>query len=145
MSNALYNFEILRLAASTGDFRRLTNPQGSAEKRSPVCGSRVTIDIDLDEHDCVADIGQEVRACAMGQASSAMLNAAILGKSGPDLEEACAMLRAFLSGEAQSPGDWPGLQLFAPALPHRGRHAAILLPFEAAAEAVTRAKSRSLA
>jgi NifU-like protein involved in Fe-S cluster formation len=145
MSGALYNIEILRLAASTGDFTRLINPQASAERRSPVCGSRVTIDIDLNDQGNVARIGQEVRACAMGQASSAVLSAAIIGKSGEDLETACAMLRAFLSGDAETPGDWPGLELFAPALPHRARHAAILLPFEAAAEAVARAKSRSIA
>jgi NifU-like protein involved in Fe-S cluster formation len=139
MSEALYNLEILRLAASTGAFARLADPQGSSEKRSAVCGSRVIVDIDLDAEGRVTRVGQEVRACALGQASAALLDQAIIGKSVHDLDRARVCLGDWLGGADGAPGDWPGLEIFAPARTHRARHAAILLAFEAAVEAATRA------
>ncbi len=139
MSEALYNLEILRLAASTGAFARLADPQGSSEKRSPICGSRVIVDVDLDAEGRVARVGQEVRACALGQASAALLDQAIIGKSAHDLDRARISLGNWLGGTDSAPGDWPGLEIFAPARTHRARHPAILLAFEAAVEAATRA------
>jgi NifU-like protein involved in Fe-S cluster formation len=139
MSEALYNLEILRLAASTGSFSRLTGPQGTSERRSPTCGSRVTVDIDLDDAGFVARVGQEVRACALGQASAALLAQSVIGKSVSQIEDARNALGQWLAGSDDLPGEWPGLNIFAPALPHRARHAAILLAFEAAAEAAARA------
>ena len=68
MSEVLYNTRILRLAASTADAGRLTDPQGSATKVSPICGSKVTVDLDLDVAGRVSRFGQDVRACALGQA-----------------------------------------------------------------------------
>jgi NifU-like protein involved in Fe-S cluster formation len=139
MSEALYNLEILRLAASTGSFSRLTGPQGTSERRSPTCGSRVTVDIDLDDAGFVARVGQEVRACALGQASAALLAQSVIGKSVSQIEDARNALGQWLAGSDDLPREWPGLNIFAPALPHRARHAAILLAFEAAAEAAARA------
>src|SRR3546814_3015744 len=71
MAEALYNTRILRLAASIPHAARLPNPQASVAKRSPVCGSRVTVDVDLDSAGRISALGQEVRACALGQASAA--------------------------------------------------------------------------
>lgn len=142
VSAALYNTEILRLAADTARARRLENPHASVEKRSPICGSRVTIDIDLGADDRVTAIGMLVRACALGQASSALLAAEIVGKSVEELAVARDALDAWLAGEAAPPA-WPGLALFEPARPHSARHASIRLPFEAAAEAAERARERA--
>src|SRR3546814_12956281 len=75
MAAPLYNTDILRLAASIPYHERLPAPMGSAEKRSPVCGSRVAVDVDVDEDGRVAAIGMLVRACALGQASSALMAA----------------------------------------------------------------------
>jgi NifU-like protein involved in Fe-S cluster formation len=137
MSDALYNTAILRLAASP-PVPRLTDPQASVVKVSPVCGSRVTVDLDID-NGRVARFGSEVRACALGQASAALLAAHVVGRSGDEIAAARDGLAAFLKGEAETPGDWPGLDIFAPARPHRARHASILLGFDAAAAAVREA------
>ena len=73
MPTALYNRDILRLAASIPHLGRLERPQASAEKRSPVCGSWVAVDVALDDDGRVAALGQEVKACALGQASGRVL------------------------------------------------------------------------
>jgi NifU-like protein involved in Fe-S cluster formation len=139
MSAPLYNADILRLAAATGDFPRLTNPQASSEKRSPICGSRIIVDICLDEHARIAAIGAEVRACALGQASAALMATHAIGKSVGDVHAAKAKLAAYLDGSGEDPGNWPGLAIFAPARPHTARHASIRIAFEALAEAATQA------
>ena len=75
MTTALYNRDILRLAASIPHQLPLERPQASVEKRSPVCGSRVRVDVIVDEAGRVAALGQEVKACALGQASAALMGA----------------------------------------------------------------------
>lgn len=140
MSDALYNTQILRLAASTADAARLVGPHGTATKVSPVCGSKVTADIDLDDSGTVIAHGQEVRACALGQAAAALVGAAIIGQDRPRLIAARARVADWLAGRTDAVPDWPGVAVFAPARPHRARHASILLAFDAAiaaAEAAT--------
>ena len=142
MSSALYNRDILRLAASIPHQRRLEQPQASVEKYSPVCGSRVTVDIALDEAGRVSALGQEVKACALGQASASLMGAHVLGASPADLAGARDALAAFLAGERADPGSWPDLEVLRAAQPFAARHASILLPFQAAAEAAARAADR---
>jgi NifU-like protein involved in Fe-S cluster formation len=134
MNAPLYNTEILRLAATIPHHERLPDPMATSEKRSPVCGSRVTVDVNVDDAGRVSAIGLLVRACALGQASSSLLAANVIGRSAPELAAARDALTAWLAGEGPLP-DWPGFDLFAPALPHSARHASIRLAFEAAAEA----------
>jgi len=141
VTTALYNRDILRLAASIPHQRRLESPQASVEKRSPICGSRVTVDISLDDSGGVAALGQEVNACALGQASASLMGAAALGRTPAELEAARNSLSAFLAGTRDDPGDWPGLSIFAEARPFTARHPSILLAFEAAAEAAALAAS----
>jgi len=144
MNAPLYNTEILRLAASIPFQARLEAPMGSVEKRSPVCGSRVTVDVDLDAEGRVAAVGMLVRACALGQASAALMAAHAVGRDSTELAQARDGLTAWLAGEAAGPPDWPGLELFQPALPHRARHPSIRLAFEAVAEAAAlAARSRA--
>lgn len=138
MKAPLYNLEILRLAASTAGHARLDAPMASVEKRSPVCGSRVTVDVTLDPEGRVAQLGMLVHACALGQASSALMAAHAEGRRADELAEARDQLAAWLAGEGPVP-EWPGLDVFEPALPHRARHPSIRLAFEAAAEAVVTA------
>jgi NifU-like protein involved in Fe-S cluster formation len=139
MSSVLYNNRILRLAASIPHHARLTDPQGSAERRSPVCGSRVTVDVALDAGGRVVELGQEVRACALGQASAALMGEHAIGRDHAEIAAARDALAAFLAGARDDPGGWPGLDVFAPARPHSARHASIRLAFEAVTEAVERA------
>jgi NifU-like protein involved in Fe-S cluster formation len=138
--SALYSRDILRLASSIPHLGRLEHPQASAEKSSPVCGSRVAVDVALDEDGRVAELGQEVRACALGQASASLMGAHAVGRTGAELKAARDALAAYLAGQGDSPGDWPGLDVFAEARRLPARHASILLAFDAAAEAAARAK-----
>lgn len=138
MAGQLYNTEILRLAASTAAFARLERPMATVEKRSPVCGSRVTVDVTLDDQGRLAELGMVVRACALGQASAALMAAEAPGKSQAEMAAARDALTAWLAGEGPEP-DWPGLAIFDPARPHSARHASIRLAFEATAEAMAEA------
>jgi NifU-like protein involved in Fe-S cluster formation len=132
MSETLYNTRILRLAAATATAVRLDAPQGSATKVSPVCGSKVTADIDLDAAGRVARHGQEVRACALGQAAATLVGSDIIGQDRDALITTRAELADWLAGRSETPPGWPGFEVFAPARPHRARHPSILLALDAA-------------
>lgn len=135
----LYNTEILRLAATIPHQQRLESPMASVERRSPVCGSRVTVDVNLDAEGRVSELGMLVRACALGQASSSLMAAHAIGRTPEELDAARDALSDWLTG-GEGPPDWPGLALFEPVLPHSARHASIRLAFEAAAEAARSAR-----
>ena len=140
MTEPLYNAEILRLATSIPHHQRLADPAGTAEKRSPICGSRVTVDVALAPDGTVAEVGLLVRACALGQASSSLLAAHTIGRTPAELAAARDALAAWLAREGDAP-DWPGLAVFAPALDKTARHPSIRLAFEAAAEAAELARA----
>jgi len=140
MNAPLYNTDILRLAASIPHHERLADPMGSSEKRSPICGSRVTVDVDLADGR-VAGIGLLVRACALGQASSSLFAAHAIGKTPAELVAARDRLTAWLAGEGPAP-DWPGFDIFTPALTVTARHPSIRLAFEAGADAAAQAADR---
>jgi NifU-like protein involved in Fe-S cluster formation len=140
VTTTLYDRDILRLAASIPHLGRLERPQGSAERRSPVCGSRVAVDVVLDKEGRVAALGQEVSACALGQASAALMGRNAIGRSPAELAEARDRLEAYLAGNTGDPGDWPDIGMLSEARGYKGRHASILLSFEAAAEAAERAQ-----
>lgn len=139
MTNApLYNQQILRLAARVPP-ARLAAPMATVEKRSPICGSRVTVDVDVDGEGRLRELGMLVRACALGQASAALFAEHAGGKDAAELTTARDALIRWLAGQGGIP-DWPGIEVFEPALPHSARHASIRLAFEAGAEAVAAAR-----
>nr|WP_221227399.1 iron-sulfur cluster assembly scaffold protein [Stakelama sediminis] len=134
----------MRLAANIPHQQRLEAPMASVEKRSPICGSRVTVDVNLGPDGTVSEIGMLVRACALGQASSSLFAANALGRTPEELAAARDALTDWLAG-GDGPPDWPGLAIFTPALPHTARHPSIRLAFEAAAEAAQDARTRAIA
>ena len=144
MATALYTRDILRLAVSIPHQGRLDQPQASVEKRSPICGSRVAVDVVLDEEGRVARLGQDVKACALGQASASLMGAAAIGRSQGELEAARDALADYLGGRREDPGDWPGLSILGEARAYKARHPSILLAFEAVAEAARQASLRQL-
>ena len=133
--SALYSRDILRLAASIPHQARLVHPQASSEKRAPLCGSRIVVDVVSDGEGRIADFGLEISACALGQASASLMAARAIGRTSEDLAAARDALAAYLAGTRDDPSDWPGLAVFAYARRYPARHGAILLAFEAAAEA----------
>lgn len=141
VTTALYNRDILRLAASIPHQGALEGAEASVEKRSPVCGSRVRVEVKLDEAGRIAALGQQVKACALGQASASLMGAHAIGRRRDELEQARDHLATFLAGERDDPGDWPGLDIFREARPYKARHPSILLAFEAAAAAAAEAEA----
>lgn len=139
MASTLYTPEILRLATQIPHLGRLEAPMASDERRAPICGSRIHVDIAVDADGRVNAFGQEVRACALGQASASLLGAHIMGRTADELSDVAARLAGWLAG-AQPMPDWPGLSLFDAARAHPGRHGAICLPFDAAAAAARQAR-----
>lgn len=140
---ALYNDSILALAAAVPHEARLADPMGSAERRSPICGSRVTVDIRIDELDRVSALGLLVRACSLGRASASLLARSAIGRSVEELAASRDALEDWLAARGTLP-DWPGMEVMTPALPYGARHASIRLAFEAATEAAERAKMSRL-
>ncbi|MFM2098824.1 MAG: hypothetical protein RLZZ366_363 [Pseudomonadota bacterium] len=139
MSPPLYTTDILQLAVSTARIERLAMPQGSVERRSKLCGSRVTVDVMLNDNGRISAFGMEVRACAFGQASSALVAQHAVGKSLEEIEAARDALSAYLAGTADTPGPWPGLIIFEAARQHSARHPSIRLALEATADAMREA------
>lgn len=139
MNAPLYDTALLRLAATIPHLGRLDQPQASAERRSPVCGSRIAVDVGIDAQGRLTALGIEISACALGQASANLMANHAIGRSAEELAEARDALAAWLAGERADAGDWPGLDQLARVLPHSGRHAAVRLPFEAVAEAAAKA------
>jgi NifU-like protein involved in Fe-S cluster formation len=129
MNAPLYTTEILRLAASLPEPRPLDRVDGSAEERSPTCGSTVRTEVQLDDEGRVLRLSQRVHACAFGQASAAILQAGSAGRTSDEVQSATEELGAWLAGERDDPGSWPALEALAPARSRRSRHGAILLPF----------------
>ena len=135
MTSHLYSREILRLATSLAGQGRLPDFDASAERRSPTCGSRVIVDVRFGEGRHIAEIGMEVSACALGQASAALVQAHAPGLSAVDLRFAADALRNWLGGADITTDFWPGIDVFAAARGYPARHPSILLAFEAAVDA----------
>lgn len=139
----LYSGRILALAAEIPHHARLEAPQFSVKRRSPLCGSTVTVDLDMADGR-VARFGQDVKACALGQAAAALLGQVVLGRSATELARARDQLRAMLTAGGPVPeAPFDGFEVLLPARDYRNRHASILLALEAAAEASAMAEGIS--
>ena len=137
----LYSARILALAADIPHHGRLSAPQGTARRRSPLCGSTVTADVVV--RDCrVADFAQDVKACALGQAAAAILGQVVIGRSLPELQAARDALAAMLKEGGPVPAaPFDGYEVLLPARDYRNRHASILLALEAVCEAMEAAQA----
>ena len=137
----LYSARILGLAADIPHLGRLAAPHGSARRRSPLCGSTVTVDVVVKDGR-VAEFAQDVKACALGQASAAVLGAVVIGRTLPELQSAREALRAMLKDSAPVPAaPFQGYEVLLPARDYKNRHASILLALEAVCEAMEAAQA----
>lgn len=136
----LYSGRILELAADIPHLGRLPAPGGSAKRRSPLCGSTVTVDVTMADHH-VKTFAQDVKACALGQAAAAVVGRALPGRTLAEVERARDELRAMLKDDGPVPAaPFDGLEVLLPARGYKNRHASILLPLEAAADAIAEAE-----
>lgn len=131
----LYSARILELAADIPFLDRLDAPDATVKKRSPLCGSTVTVDLNVADGRVVG-FGQDLKACALGQAAAAVVGAAIIGCDRAQVESARDQLKAMLKSGGPAPeAPFDGLEVLIPARDFKNRHASILLALEATLEA----------
>lgn len=141
----LYSGRILELAADIPLTDRLETPDATVRKRSPLCGSTVTVDLTVTDGK-ISGFGQDVKACALGQAAASLLGTVVIGRTRAEVERARDQLRAMLTEEAPTPdAPFDGYQVLGPARDFRNRHASILLALDATAEAFAEAERAACA
>ena len=137
----LYSQRILALAADIPHAERLADPHVSAKRRSPLCGSTVTVDLSLKDGR-IAAFGQDVKACALGQASASVLGRNAIGRSRAEIARAREQLLDMLKSEGPAPdAPFDALEALAPARDYKNRHASILLAFDATLAAFDEAQA----
>ncbi|MEM7240004.1 MAG: iron-sulfur cluster assembly scaffold protein [Pseudomonadota bacterium] len=137
----LYSERILALAAGISHLGRLDDAHGSATRRSPLCGSTVTIDVRMDGGR-IADLAQDVKACALGQASASVMAADAVGRTRDEIARGREALTALIKQDGPIPGaPFEDLENLRPARDYKNRHASILLAWDAALAAIDAADS----
>lgn len=141
----LYSGRILELAADIPRLGRLPHPQGTARKRSPLCGSTVTVDLTL-TGETISDYRQDVKACALGQAAASVVGGAVIGTTRDQVATARAELEAMLKRGGPAPqAPFNGLEVLSPAKDYANRHASILLALDATLDAFDAARASQTA
>ncbi len=126
----LYNTDILRLTTQIPHLTRLEAPDATVVKTSRVCGSRLSADACV-QNGVITAFGQEVKACALGQAAAAIVGEQALGLGEAELRSVAEQFRHMIkTGEATFPEKWQKLSLLAPVKDHPGRQGSVMLPFE---------------
>jgi NifU-like protein involved in Fe-S cluster formation len=139
----LYSQRILALAAGIPHIGRLAAPDGSAMKRSPLCGSTVTVDVQVRDGR-IADFAQDVKACALGQSSASVLGAQAIGRTRAEMAQARDQLEAMLKRGGPAPeAPFGELEVLQPAKDYKNRHASILLAWDATLAAMDEAEARA--
>lgn len=137
----LYSGRILELAADIPHLGRLDAPGATVKKRSPLCGSTVTVDLTM-EDGRVTDFAQDVKACALGQAAASVVGGAIIGRTAEEIDTARDALREMLKQDGPTPpAPFDGLEVLRPAAAYKNRHASIMLTLDAASEAAHQAEA----
>ncbi|EEX10730.1 nitrogen-fixing NifU domain protein [Ruegeria lacuscaerulensis ITI-1157] len=136
----LYSGRILELAADIPHLQRLESPDATVKKRSPLCGSTVTVDVKVKDGR-VSEFGQDVKACALGQAAASVVGGAVIGATRAQIEQARDQLAAMLKQNGPAPdAPFDGLEVLMPARDYKNRHASIMLALDATAEAMAQAE-----
>ena len=136
MLNEIYNKRILELAADIPRLGRLSAPDGSATAHSKLCGSTVTVDLTL-ENGTISDFAHDVKACALGQASSSIMARHVVGATAEELRGVREAMRRMLKEGGDAPsGKWEDLRVLEPVRDFKARHASTLLTFDAVVEAL---------
>jgi NifU-like protein involved in Fe-S cluster formation len=136
MLNEVYNNRILELAGNIPRLGRLADAQATATAHSKLCGSTVTVDVKM-AGNAVADFAHEVKACALGQASSSIMARNILGSTADELRELRETVRRMLKENGAPPdGKWADIAVLEPVRDYKARHASTLLTFDAVVDAI---------
>lgn len=142
MLDDVYNRRILELAADIPRLGRLSKADGSATAHSKLCGSTVTVDLVM-EGDTVTDFAHDVKACALGQASSSIMARHVVGSKAGELREIRGQMQKMLKESGKPPqGKWSDLAVLEPVRDYRARHASTMLTFDAVVAAIGEIEAR---
>jgi NifU-like protein involved in Fe-S cluster formation len=142
MINDVYNRQILAFAADIPRLQRLSHPDATAVAHSRLCGSKVTVDLAMKDG-VVTDFGHEVKACALGQASSSIMARHVVGSTAEDLRAVRAQMYKMLKEDGPPPaGKWADLEALLPVRDYKARHASTLLTFDAVVDAMNQIETR---
>lgn len=142
MLDDVYNAKILDLAGNIPRIGRLDHPDATATAHSRLCGSTVTVDLKM-EDGRVSDFAHEVRACALGQASSSIMARTIVGTTSDELRQVRDEMRRMLKENGPAPnGKWADLKFLEPVRDYKARHASTMLTFDAVVDAVGQIEAR---
>jgi SUF system NifU family Fe-S assembly protein len=143
MINEVYNKRIIELAGNIPRLGRLPDAQASATAHSKLCGSTVTVDLKM-EGDEVTDFAHEVKACALGQASSSIMARHVIGAKADELRNLRETVRKMLkeNGAPPAEGKWADIAVLEPVRDYKARHASTLLTFDAVVDAVNQIEAK---
>jgi NifU-like protein involved in Fe-S cluster formation len=142
MINDIYNRKILGFAADIPRLQRLPHPDATAVAHSRLCGSKVTVDLAMKDG-VVTDFGHDVKACALGQASSSIMARHVVGSTGDELRAVRDQMYKMLKDEGPAPaGKWADLEALLPVRDFKARHASTLLTFDAVVDAIDQIEAR---
>jgi NifU-like protein involved in Fe-S cluster formation len=143
MLNEVYNRRILELAGGIPRLGRLDHPDATATAHSKLCGSTVTVDLKMDG-DTVTDFAHEVKACALGQASSSIMARNVVGAKAGELRALRETVRKMLkeNGAPPNSGKWVDLAVLEPVRDYKARHASTMLTFDAVVDAIGQIESK---
>ncbi len=144
MLNDIYNKRIIELAGNIPRLGRLPSPDASATAHSKLCGSTVKIDLAMDG-DVVTDFAHDVKACALGQASSSIMAAHVVGSTAEELRTLRETVRKMLKENGAPPTDtkWADIAALEPVRDYKARHASTLLTFDAVVDAIGQIEAKS--
>jgi NifU-like protein involved in Fe-S cluster formation len=142
MLNDVYNARILELAGNIPRLGRLAAPDATATAHSKLCGSTVTVDLKLDG-DAISDFAHDVKACALGQASSSIMARHVIGAKPTEMRELRETVRKMLKENGPPPpGRWADIAVLEPVRDYKARHASTMLTFDAVVSALDQIEAR---
>jgi NifU-like protein involved in Fe-S cluster formation len=142
MLNDVYNRRILELAANIPRLGRLEVPDATATAHSRLCGSTVTVDLKMNG-DTVIDFSHEVKACALGQASSSIMASNVIGAKAEELRNLRETVRRMLKENGVPPaGKWADIAVLEPVRDYKARHASTMLTFDAVTAAIDQIEAK---
>jgi NifU-like protein involved in Fe-S cluster formation len=143
MLTEIYNSKILELAGNIPRIGRLSNPDATATAHSKLCGSTVTIDLKMDG-ETVTDFAHDVKACALGQASSSIMASHVVGSNATELRDLRETVRKMLKENGAPPqGKWADIALLEPVRDYKARHASTMLTFDAVVDAIGQIEAKA--
>jgi NifU-like protein involved in Fe-S cluster formation len=142
MINEIYNRKILEFASDIPHLQRLDAPDATAVAHSRLCGSKVTVDLKMADG-VVTGFGQDVKACALGQASSSVMGRHVIGSTASELRSLKDQMYAMLKDNGPAPtGKWADFEAFIPVRDFKARHASTLLTFDAVTDAISQIEAK---